>query len=283
MKAGGKGAGSATGIKMLMLLSSILLSADETVAQDMMPPGSGRTVSGPSSLIDMGAPPNSSLLNTSGWWISATRPYGLPGVMFVEAAAAVAGKSRSIGLAWQQLAGDGLRHIRAELDCSYPIIREETEGGSGSLFLLIFSAGGGFERLSGSESEPLTAGIYRVGTAAVHAGGWRAALLYRDAFGRNREWIAGRLEWAFGYMKMPLSVRFGGRLSGQKSIEHALSVSCYRGRTRFDIGGWGTPPAPGFGMYFEAVGFRWSFEGRLVPGPGIYMLWSVSRTARDLE
>ncbi|MFC1629149.1 hypothetical protein ACFL3H_08565, partial [Gemmatimonadota bacterium] len=73
----------------------------------------------------------------------------------------------------------------------------------------------------------------------------------------------------------PVTLRIGGLKNQRIPLEPSIAISWIYGRVRFSAGGWGSPVAPAAGIDLTIGGITWCVEGRLVAGPGLYLLWSI--------
>lgn len=283
MSASLKGCGCRRVFRLIALvLCSWCVLPGEAAAQDLLPPGPGWTAAGPVSLIDP-ASPTAAIVQAGRklrWWLAVSRPFCVAGLTHGHAAVVLTKRTLIIGASWRQLAGDGLRHIEAELSCGLPLNRAETlshqhRQRSGGWEVRV-GAGLGFQALSGAGVRRFGAGLCRLTVAAVWDCRWRAALMYRGGLGHGGGWIEPWLAAALGVEDNPFSVRAGGQWSAGGAVEPALVVIYRAGCLRFDVGAWGVRAAPAVGLHLVVKELCWSVEGRWVPGPGAHLLWSLS-------
>lgn len=252
----------------LLLLTFLFAPAAARARQQQgLAPAPVWTSAGAAALVDVDLPAYAGGVGTgfpslTGAW---SRPWGVAGLQQREGAIFLPIGTAGLGLGWRQVSGDGLAQRYTDLSIAHAI---------SGIPLVVGAAVGSFA-LGGGGSRILRRTVYRAGLRLLPSQGPGCAVsLSREQPAPDGTGRADALAWAARWRNGLLEVRLGSAGRGERALGLILDGPA----GGLAAGLWGDPPAPAGAVWVSRAGLTLRMDGRWVPGPGLYLIFSTRIT-----
>ena len=243
--------------------------------EQMMPPGPGWASAGPAVMVLDGAPSSIAPLSAPRVpvWLAVSRPFGVPDLTHAYAEVSAAASRTAVSLTLSHLTGDGMTATAIQVDACRMVSGTHSEPApvTGMRPRFLLGLGWSMHRLAGRGSRDATASRLRVG-AGFECGPLRA---WASDEVPLTGWLRRRIAWAVGWRLASWTAAVGERLEEGVRRIRASVAQARLGGLRLTAGMWGEPPALSAGISMPLAGCVFGAEIRHVPGPGLYLLWSL--------